>query len=51
MCSCEPLLWLIFSHLISDALAAKIGYQATVDLLNIFADDVLSLLRRIPNST
>ena len=38
-CAVEPLLWLIFSHLISDALAAKIGYQATVDLLSIFADD------------
>ena len=38
-CAVAPLLWLIFSHLISDALAAKIGYQATVDLLSIFADD------------
>eukprot|EP00439_Symbiodinium_sp_Y106_P034225 s7578_g4.t1 len=38
-CAVAPLLWLIFSHLISDTLAAKIGYQATVDLLSIFADD------------
>ena len=38
-CAVAPLLWLIFSHLISDALATKIGYQATVDLLSIFADD------------
>ena len=38
-CAVAPLLWLIFSHLVSDKLAEKIGYQATVDLLNIFADD------------
>ena len=38
-CAVAPLLWLIFSHLISDTLAAKIGYQATVNLLSIFADD------------
>ena len=38
-CAVAPLLWLIFSRLISDTLAAKIGYQATVNLLSIFADD------------
>ena len=38
-CAVAPLLWLIFSHLISDSLAAKIGRQATQDLLSIFADD------------
>ena len=38
-CAVAPLLWLIFSHLVSEQLAEKIGYQATVDLLNIFADD------------
>ena len=38
-CAAAPLLWLIFSHLVSEKLAEKIGYQATVDLLNIFADD------------
>ena len=38
-CAVAPLLWLIFSHLVSEKLAEKIGYQATVDLLNIFADD------------
>ena len=27
-----PLLWLIFSHLVSEKLAEKIGHQATVDL-------------------
>ncbi|CAE7226209.1 unnamed protein product, partial [Symbiodinium natans] len=38
-CAVAPLLWLIFSHLISEKLAAKIGYHATVNLLSIFADD------------
>ena len=38
-CAVAPLLWLIFSHLVSEKLAEKIGYQAAVDLLNIFADD------------
>ncbi|CAE7250598.1 unnamed protein product [Symbiodinium natans] len=38
-CAVAPLLWLIFSHLISAKLAAKIGYHATVNLLSIFADD------------
>ena len=39
-CAVAPLLWLIFSHLISDSLAAKIGRQATQDLLlAYFADD------------
>ncbi|CAE6949094.1 unnamed protein product [Symbiodinium sp. CCMP2592] len=38
-CAVAPLLWLIFSHHISESLAAKIGYQATIDLLSIFADD------------
>ena len=38
-CAVAPLLWLIFSRLVSEKLAEKIGHQATVDLLNIFADD------------
>ena len=38
-CAVAPLLWLILSHLVSEKLPEKIGYQATVDLLYIFADD------------
>eukprot|EP00439_Symbiodinium_sp_Y106_P013421 s3814_g1.t3 len=38
-CAVAPLVWLVFSHLISGSLAAKIGRQATQDLLSIFADD------------
>ena len=38
-CAAAPLLWLIFSHLVSEKLAEKIGYQAIVELLSIFADD------------
>ena len=34
-----PLLWLIYSHLISTELASLIGEAATRSLLNIYADD------------
>ena len=34
-----PLLWLIYSHLISTELASLIGEAATKSLLNIYADD------------
>ena len=33
------LLWLIYSHLILELLAEKMGREATTDLLSIFADD------------
>ena len=38
-CTVAPLLWLIYSHLISELLAEKIGREAATDLLSIFADD------------
>ena len=38
-CAVAPLLWLIYSHLISELLAEKIGREAATDLLSIFAED------------
>ena len=38
-CVIAPLLWLIYSHLISTELASMIGEAATKSLLNIYADD------------
>ena len=38
-CAVAPLLWLIFSHLVSEKLAEKVGYRETTDLLSLFADD------------
>ena len=38
-CAVAPLLWLIYSRLISELLAEKIGREATTTLLSIFADD------------
>ena len=38
-CVIAPLLWLIYSHLISTELASLIGEAATKSLLNIYAGD------------
>ena len=38
-CAVAPVLWLIYSHLISTELAGLIGHEAACELLSIFADD------------
>ena len=40
-CSIAPLLWLVFSHEVSCALAEKVGMDTIARVLTIFADDYL----------
>ena len=38
-CSASPLLWLLFSHVISTRLEARWGYEVLCKILAVFADD------------